>query len=98
MANSVSEAVMKAVYLLLLFSAFVMFIKKKMRSNGPLWRKEEGCSSPVEEKKQRLQGVSEKRVKIKTWEPLAYVEISKLLRREQTARPKSKCKGKLHRN
>lgn len=51
MSNLVSEAVMKAVYLLLLFSAFVMLIKKKMRSNRPLWRKEEGCSSPVEEKK-----------------------------------------------
>lgn len=63
MANSVSEAVMKAVYLPFFFSTFVMFVKKKMRSNGPLWRKEEGCSSDVEEKKaetSRAGGVQKK--------------------------------------
>lgn len=36
----------------------------------------------LRKKKQRLKDVSEKRVKIRTWEPPAHVEIYKLLRRE----------------
>lgn len=41
-----------------------------MRTNGPLWRKEGVSSLPVVEKTQRLQGVTEKRVEGRRWEPL----------------------------
>lgn len=57
-----------------LFSPFAILKKKKTRSNGPLWRKEEVCSFPIEKKRQTFEGAIEKRVKGRRWVPPAHAE------------------------